>query len=78
MLLANARGQVIAEFVEEFALAFEIILPTLPVNRHQTVEIALRNLEPSIESLWFRDVPDRRFLCVTASLAPLDNPSEHT
>ena len=41
MFFLNARRQMVAELVEIFALAFEVLLLTLTVNGKELIEVGL-------------------------------------
>src|SRR5918992_1749885 len=78
MLFLQAGRQVVAESIEEVALAFEIIGPSLAVDRNQLIDIGLGDFKPLASQARHPGyVTDGRLIRAAVALAALDDPTQH-
>src|SRR5207249_9720611 len=76
VLFPDAGRQMIAKLIEVFALALEVILPTLAIHGNQPVEIGLGDIKfPTIQALRLRHIADGRLFRLSTTLGTLDDPA---
>ncbi len=68
----------VAEGVEEIALALQIIFPALAVDPDELIDIRFGYVEPFAgQARGLGHVADRRLIGLAAALRPLDDPAQH-
>ncbi len=78
MLFPHACRQMIAEGIEEIALALQIIFPSLAVDEHQLIDIGLGNFESfAAQARRFGHITDGGLIRLAASLGAFDDPAQH-